>query len=219
MKQKLDKTTASWSENKQCFCLGKTRLRGITRVAREVFYPQEKRVRYTPDFPDRKAAPGSGFSRGLRVDREITTWVNSGRRPAGAHKWTIDIAKVLNREGLTPLRAQVAVHDQSSRLGTACDLVCASSCGHFVVVELKCGYEGGYAKSRGFMQKSLQGLPDSPYCQHQLQLILTMHLFSKTFGVRTVKGIVVRASREGVYLYAARPKLASFLPKILRSMQ
>ena len=218
LRQRILGPPAQWCEDKQCFTIGVKRLRGVTRVAREKFFPKVKRVKAKLDFPERKAASGSGFSRGRRVDKEIETWVNTGKRPANAHKWTNDIMKALEREKLVPLRAQVVVHDEEVRLGTACDLVCASPRGGYAIIEIKTGFEGGYLNHSGVMHGALHGVPDSAFAQHQLQLMLTMYLFNKTFGVRSLEGYIVRASREGVYVYPARKKFAQVLPKVLRAI-
>ena len=64
------------------------------------------------------------------------------------------------------------------------DLLCVDSFGEPVLCELKCGFQGYYGGSSARMRGALAAFGNSPMCQHQAQLAVTVELFKKTYGVR-----------------------------------
>lgn len=78
------------------------------------------------------------------------------------------------------------VGDPDTGLGTAVDVVFFTNANapQIWCIEIKTGYDSGYeGPTKRRIKKPFNMLDDSPYSQHQLQLLLTKHLFEKMTNV------------------------------------
>jgi hypothetical protein len=132
-----------------------------------------------------------------------------------AHPFTIKIAQLLARLGLKPIAAQVPVARSDLMRATAADLICTDRDGHLFLFEIKCGFAGYYKRHTPYrMRKPLQAFDDSPYNQHQLQLLITVRMFEHTYARRLRGAAVLRATEAGVVSYDADSKLWAMWPAI-----
>lgn len=108
---------------------------------------------------------------------------------------------------LYPIDAQVAVGCyRRLRLGTGVDLVCRDERGGVWIVEIKTGYTENYRQFCGYMRAPFNERDDSPYHQHQIQLLLTTVLYRHTFPLSKVVGAcVVRIDDYMTYRYDLEP--------------
>lgn len=115
---------------------------------------------------------------------------------------------------LVPVAAQLPVGRWSVlRLGTAIDLVCRDArTGEIQLLEVKCGFTRSYHRYSGNMAAPLQSLDNSPYVQHQLQMLLTTALFRYCFpDVALLPSLVVRVSAEAINVYPLEERISRHL--------
>lgn len=124
------------------------------------------------------------------------------------HPFTFRVLEFLARKQLRPIDAQVMVGCYFPlRLGTAVDIVCLDARDRVWLLEIKTGYHRNYHHSCGAMEPPFRAFDDSPYHQHQLQMLLTLELYRHTFPQHNVAGAaVIRVSPSGTYVYPLRPE-------------
>lgn len=231
IKQALLESPFSYSERARrpvCTLDRSVRLAGLCDHLEAAFYPKytydtaaaaAQKKKKTSTF--KLLGPRAGRQRGLRVDRELQA-LTLGRPIKGKyHPFTGRVWTFLERNGYTPIAAQVGVGtlDRQLRLFTAVDLVCTfrGHPGHVVLVELKvCEshyYElPGKKPGPGKLLAPYHQYPDSPRNQHQLQLGWTRFLFERTFPHVPVLGaLVLRVHAGGINTYPLEPW--AFLPR------
>lgn len=146
-------------------------LKGIHKLLKKWYYPDYKMPQHRSD---RSLAPGrsSGRKRGAQVDLELTLWAEGElKRGKMIHTFTQRAISVLQQEGYSPLRGQVVVYDEASRIGTAIDLVVVHKQRKEVVpIELKCGMQNYWAKKGGQLAHPLQKYTSCPRSHAFLQL-------------------------------------------------
>lgn len=118
---------------------------------------------------------------------------------------------------LYPIDVQVAVGQfRVLRLGTAVDLVCKDDKGGVWIVEIKTGHVSNYHQYCKQMEYPFEAFVDSPYYQHQIQLLLTTTLYRHTFPHSPVVGAcVVRIDDYVAHVYELLPELVKLRPKCL----
>jgi len=140
------------------------------------------------------------------------------------NKHTREILRVLQIRGLRPLQSQEVVCHEALRIGTAVDLVCRNErTTQVCVLEIKTGYDGYYFHHTTHnMLPPFEKLNDSPHNQHQLQLAMTLLMFSRVYGLKyqSLEAYVVRSHAGGVTVYPleswARNSLPAMQQAILR---
>lgn len=163
-----------------------------------------------------------GRTRGSRVDAQLTKLVNAGpnamKKQLHVYRLTKIVISGLHERGLEPVIAQRCVISERYRIGTAIDIVCYHKAENQVVlVELKCGYDGGRtaaAMQNGKacrMRGPLSGASDCNVHRHLAQLALTHHLFCSEkdtlkklgdIGIeKDVKAVLMYANDEGVEFF------------------
>jgi len=112
---------------------------------------------------------------------------------------------------LYPIDAQVGVGCyRRLRLGTGVDLVCRDERGGVWIVEIKTGYAENYHQYCSYLKAPFQEWNDSPYHQHQIQLLLTTVLYRHTFPLSKVVGAcVVRIDDYMTYRYNLSPEFVA----------
>ena len=113
---------------------------------------------------------------------------------------TTRLWQTLIKYNLTPEAAQVAVGSKELRMATACDLVCRDSLNRKVIVEIKTGFATYYHLHTGhFLTGVTPAQTDSPFNQHQLQLMMSIELYRRTFPLSVVaQGIIMKVDCLGV---------------------
>jgi len=132
------------------------------------------------------------------------------------HLHTRRIVTALHMLKLRPIASQLPVGHEVLRCGTALDLLCVDLQRRLVVVEIKSGFDAYYERhTMDPMRAPFQDKNDSPHNQHQLQLVLSLLLFCRTYGLPTARviGCVLRTYHKGVAHYPleswARDRLVS----------
>ena len=160
----------------------KTKLRGITSLLKQTFYPSFK----YPKLVQASKRPRSktyGMRRGTTVDRQITK-LAKGDTVRKLHPFTEAAWSAMIESGLRPVDGQVVVFDAEANIATAVDVLCLSDLDKPVLVELKCSSHAEKdtttQKMRGCLQDHYSCLPN----QYQLQAAITRILFEKTYGTK-----------------------------------
>ena len=104
---------------------------------------------------------------------------------------------------LKPIATEVAVGCYQLRIGTRVDVQCLDANGNNVIIENKTGFNGYYDQFGSHRMHHPYDLQtDSPHNQHQLQLLMTVELFQRTFTHLTVvKAFVIRYHNQGSSIY------------------
>jgi len=124
---------ASFDNKLKCFTAADSKLVGITRLLRRVFWPAYSFKR-APESSGAACKRGGGMALGRLVDRQVS---NLDKAPT--HPYARRAFEALRAAGLAPVASQVAVRFE--RLGTAADLVARDAKGSLCVVELKCSVD------------------------------------------------------------------------------
>lgn len=136
-----------------------------------------------------------------------------------AHPFVAHILRVLTQRlepPLFPIDGQVAVGQfRVLRLGTAVDLVCLDRDGGVWIVEIKTGYLENYHQYVARMKPPFEAFPDSPFYQHQIQLMLTCDLYERTFQTRVAGACVVRIDEFHVHRHELQPAVAALRDRCL----
>jgi len=134
------------------------------------------------DAPQRVAArryrTSSSAELGVRVERELALTIAGGALPPKAHRMTRALHAFLRKRRWTLLATQVPLHDAAVPLHTRADFLARDErSGALVLIELKTGYDAGYASTltppAGVDVPAIERLfkrRDSHAARHQLQL-------------------------------------------------
>lgn len=134
----------------------------------------------TVDWPRDTAAPVEKKQRSRLVlgVAPATATVSRRRVEPPEVQWFRDY---LNREGLEPWGNQVAVWDDTARLGTHLDFVAyCRATDRYVVFELKTGGRGYYDAYSGNLAAPFAMFRNAPRYQHQLQLAFGAYMFAQS---------------------------------------
>lgn len=159
---------------------GPTLVRGITGVLASTFYPEFNPMTAVKAAPKTGVYKRGGKSEGIRVDKYLTDWVNTGKLKAcyTANPRFEAIRSTLESYGWKPLACQVPLACASVRIGTRVDMLCLNKDGRVIIVELKTGFRGYWEiANQGNMKAPFQNLKASCKNAHFLQLKLTTWLF------------------------------------------
>jgi hypothetical protein len=122
--------------------------------------------------------------------------------------------------GLRPLQAQVPVADPLLRLATAVDQIWFDgTTGQIVVIELKVTDTDGYHSAGSNMLRPLQTVVNSCHNQYQLQLLLTDHMFRRTFGLDNTMALLVRVTTSGIHTTTLDEWCIEYKSAILEKLQ
>lgn len=177
----------SWDALSDCYTWisPHIKLKGITKPLKQRFYPRASRpakVRAAPSV----AGWIKGRKGGSQVHEQLRDLVKQGDPKGERDPRVMTIMSEVRARNWKILDAEYCVGDRDLRLGTGVDLLCVTQAGTPVIVEIKCGFDSvsytGPTKRR--LKKPLSMLDDSPYSQHQIQLLLTRFLFEKTTGLK-----------------------------------
>lgn len=189
----------------------KQRLKGLTRYLKSRYYPRSRALPRVRTGGSRGGVPPSlrGVRRGRRggeqVHRQIARAVNEGRaaRDPRARLVLAQLAAL----GWRAVVAELPVGDPGVGVGTAADLIVVDPQDptRAIVLEIKTGYEGVYFESQRSLKRPLACLPDSPWGQHQAQLMGTRELLLRA-------GVPV--GRSEVWLVNARVRRFVLHPEL-----
>lgn len=167
---------------------------------------------------------GGGRLRGARIDAQLSRLINNGtpkRRSPTLYALTKVALGALHHAQLTPVLAQRTVCNHSRGIGSAADVIALTSVGNeLVVIELKCGFDGGgrlAPVTKRFpgqqkptvlkMRSPLDNANDCVMHRHLAQLSATVAMFRseretmealRSQGVESVRGLLLYCSDEEV---------------------
>jgi hypothetical protein len=156
---------------------------GLTDQLKRVFYPVKL------DVPTGGGRTG-GASRGCAVDRELADLINLNKMPAGGtlHPYTVKTLTQLQREKFKPFACQVAVAYPQLNIATALDIVCVTTEGKLVNIQLKTGFDKNYNTAQGCLFSPfvkcppLSQMPDSHASRHMIQLMAEHVIVQMAYG-------------------------------------
>ena len=127
--------------------------------------------------------------------------------PPTIHEYTGRVLDLLIAKQWEPFKMQVPVSIPTARAATAVDLICRDTQGRYIVVELKVGFDEVYfLHTKHHMNAPFQAQHDSPFHQHQLQLLFTWMFFRHSYAsVPDGGAFVVRVHSAGTDWYPLQP--------------
>lgn len=166
---------------------------GLLSKLQRMYYPywQRKRKNYRRKGKavERKA---SSASEGKAVDKQLTEYVRSGKRPRSNMARAI-IAYFEEQANQRIVAAQVPLYALQGTRVTQADLIVANPDNSLIMIELKCGY------NRSQKQGDLKGLPGVPCRQNEiweLQRHYT-HKGLEESGLKLIGSHVLNVYKEG----------------------
>jgi hypothetical protein len=220
-------------------------LRGLHDIIRQQFYPfysyeaatngprtgpySEPACRvYQITQVRNKYRPGQ--MAGIKLDLAIKNCIESGKAPTVDHPPSCAFFKSVAEHHMRAADAQVAVGDSSMFMGTKVDVVCtpkakpgdtsAPEAGVYLL-EVKSGFDYYlYRHTVNNMQPPLSAFSDSPFNQHNLQLLLTKHMYRKTFpGVKVLGCFLVYVSYTSVCWVSLNTEMEELLDQIVSTLR
>ena len=137
---------------------------------------------------------------------------------------TVRIWAALDKMNLRPIGSQVIVWSARMNVATPLDLLCLNTdTDELVDVQIKRGYNGYYEKhTKTPMSMPFQMLNDSPYYQHQIQILYEWIMMRESFvGPKKVEmdAVVLRVDNEGVTKYPLARELMAWAEPAMMVMQ
>jgi len=136
---------------------------GLLSKLKQMYYPywERKRKNYRRRKGKVVARKASSASEGKSVDKQLTEYVRSGKRPRSNMARAI-IAYFEESAQQRIVAAQVPLYAMQGTRVTQADLIVANADGSLVMIELKCGY------NRTQKQGDLKSLPGVPCRQNEI---------------------------------------------------
>lgn len=177
--------------------------RGLTDVLKSTFYPSYnvQQSNRGPKGPALAVRPhrSQGKYLGRRVDQELKQFYDH-KNPSCCAESTA-VINYLADQKLQVVYSQFPVADSDLRLCTAIDLVTQTPDGTLVLIEVKTGYHNYRHRFQRTMAGPYQQLNDSPYHQHQLQLLLSTRLFRDSFPSQICRAELLYTTPHGVTVH------------------
>jgi hypothetical protein len=182
----------SFDSNSEAYVWSKphTKLKGLSKHAKKRFHPWYTRPagKARKDRVQTSKKVTKGRKGGKMVHMQLEEFVcaaKRGRLMSDLDPRTTSIIKEVQLREWAIFAAEFCVGDKSLRLGTGVDLLCVTPKGEIATIEIKVGFDNvlysEHTEKR--MKKPFDMMDDSPYCQHQLQLLGTVALFEKMTGL------------------------------------
>lgn len=132
---------------------------------------------------------------------------------------TVKIWAALDKLSLRPVASQVPVWSEKMNITTKLDLLCLNTENHNLVnVQIKRGYNGYYEKhTKTPMSPPFSMLNDSPFYQHQLQILYEWLMMQHSFtGPKHVvmTAMVLRVDNDGVSSYPLTERMLTALGQL-----
>jgi len=125
-----------------------------------------------------------------------------------------------------PIASQVPIAHAKMRVGTGVDVVFLDKDDFVNLLEIKCGFEGYYHKHTATKMNAPFVTTDSAYNQHQLQALLTHHIYKKQLkdewkkmGKSIGSIYVLRIHKSGIDLLPIEPMFHDGLEQLVRRIK
>lgn len=169
---------------------------------------------FAPDFSARQALQEHshgghqkhGRKRGNKIDRLMTAWATTGKKPQGSDPSFQAIQRALEEKSWLPVAAQVPVGCFEMRLATKIDLVCQTLQGSIILVELKCGFNEYWdVHDQGYFRPPFERTHISCRNKAFLQLLMSTYLYQHTRPAERVSGAYVLHVVDDQYRFFPLP--------------
>lgn len=170
--------SATWEPTKKVVLLddGRTYARGLTKTLNAQFSPE-----FSFSLALRgveKKAKKHGRANGNKIDKYLSIWANTGKKPKCQDPYFACIEKALQEKEWIPCASQVAVGCADLRLGTMIDLICQDLHGNYFIIELKCGFDDYWNDyTQGQFKAPFDAISISYRNRAFLQLLFTSYLY------------------------------------------
>lgn len=142
-------------------------------------------------------------------------------RKRGPLAYVIKFWVCMHAENLSPVHSELPVGCLQLRLATRIDVVCQHvKTGAWVIVELKSGFHSHYETHRGMLSTPIAHIPSCLHTHHQLQLLLEVELFQRTYPLRHVSdAFVLHFHDDGYTRWPLNSEISSARASILLALQ
>ena len=172
---------------------------------------------------------GSGLSRGVHVHQTIQNFIcnNSIQTSLGLDPMAIAIINhCTNILKLSILSSEVPVFCEKIHRASSVDLVAFDdTLKEYILLEIKTGYgsEDNYSHSHGCMKRPFSNLKKTHQNAHQIQLLITYVLFTKTFpnlpvNLNRCRVVRVHGENNGVSSYVISSEIKKLKCKLTSKM-
>lgn len=149
-----------------------------------------------------------GLARGDLVHNQLEMFTNRGikalrdRYDGVLHPFTEKVIDYLEIQGMTPMISELPVYDEGLGIATKADSIALDGDGRLTVIEWKCGMDNYIHRGCTEMSGPLRGrFSDSPLNQALVQLMFTIRMIERTFGVKVSRSYVVQIENDAVSPY------------------
>lgn len=160
------------------------KLKGASKTCKKRFYPRVSaptKIKIAKTPKGQKRLPKGRFG-GKLVHQQLQDFIENAKKGIKMEKLDPRVETIIREviaRGWMMVAGEYCVGNRDMRLGTGVDLLCLTAEGNPCVIEIKTGYDS--VKYTGPNEKRLKqpfnNMDDSPYSQHQLQLLATKALF------------------------------------------
>lgn len=194
----------------RCFVFdGKTRATGVHKLLGKVFYRNHN------SHPKGGKGLRRSQERGMRIDRELTSWVKWKKFPKRPHVFTKKVKAAFQLWGWVPVEAQGAVGIKKCRVATAFDMTVMDAEGKLGMVELK-SHQGNDLNEGKFTFKSpLQDVKDTPHNRALLQVATTARYYHSWRGKAIDFTYTVEVNEHGI----SRHEPSAFIPRAMEHLE
>lgn len=214
---------ANTSFARGAFTFGGVRRQGLTRrIGARMRVARHRRAACAACVRARATSGGPSArqarAHGVRVDRELTAYVEAARAPVDARtrydSVTLCVIEYLERvRGWRLAATQVPLYIEALDVATAIDVVCVDRDGRLHLVEVKATLDGGLARAcyeapppaaatrSSVARGALASLERTRAASHQLQLWAMHHALVAECALDVASALIVRADEHGVAAY------------------
>lgn len=169
--------------------------RGLVKTLQCLWYPHYKAPKGGGSVTPRKAR-----AEGKALDSFVERWVKAGKQPVVRTVAAQRLVDALKEKGYKPIQAQVAVADETLRLGTRVDLICEDiATQQKIFIEVKLGFDQYWrkAKTDAKMNSPYDDLTDAAEQHHWLQAAWSRYMLGKRGESPEIyQAYVLRISRQ-----------------------
>lgn len=176
---------------------------GVLSKLKKMYYPhwERKKGHHRRKGAAPKLRKGSTAAQGKAVDKQLTDYVASGKKPRNAHAKAL--VEYFLHAKMRPVAAQVPVYVEMLDRITQADLIVENEYGQLLMFEIKSGY------NRTQKQGDLKGLPGVPCRQNEIWE-LQRHYTHKGLvegGLPIIGSHVVNVYNEGTVITVKKRKV------------
>lgn len=189
------------------------KLKGITKLLKEIFYPNYEYVRDKYSKSTGVSNSWEGKNRGSLIHRQLRDFFNLPLKKfsikhENLHTYTKKAIISLHKWDMIPIKAELSICDPNEIIGTGIDGICSLG-KKLVFLDWKTGYDGYIEKGNDMMKDELSFLSNCPKNQAFLQMIVEREIVKRNYGVVPDDMYVIQLSSDGVSSYKVPDRFLS----------